>query len=530
MRAAGLVLMPLLATTACVPGDQKGRDTSATGADDSHPDSDSAPGPDSFGETGDSDGEETADSDGPDETGDTGGGSSHEVPRGTWDVNDADAIFTLPIYNVSYDLEAADVTGDGKAEVFLIDDRWDPDGTVGYVVPGPSALASTSDSTDRDGLIWLYNDNRHGLWTPSLTFGPIGDIDGDGIPDVAFPQPMMMQGPYVYSGATLTTDHYTDGGAPTSEADLTVEGADALRTGTELRLTAQGAPSRGGTLQVSTWADGTGGGTVYLFPLPQTGSSLALDDASATIETSRAVDATGNVDVDGDGVPELLDLSSWQEARSADPVELYVFDLPADGSTVTEADARTTVSDPVPAGVSLENLYTALIAGDLDGDGLEDVVVAHPCHDGTDEGVGRGVVAGLTSFSSLSGSVELGAAATWSIYGNSEYSAMGASAAIVPDGDADGLSEVVAYSVCDTVESGDPSPSYYYCREVYLSTDLTAGGSFDESDGAVIYRSTRDDHARWPVAAADLDGDDHPEILIQYSDYTVDGGAYIFSW
>lgn len=448
---------------------------------------------------------------GPADTTDTGDTTEY------FDMGDADAAMPLGHYDVGNDLDAGDINGDDKAELFVLENDGYRDTTYGYVVPGPTAMASTTMSSSFDGLIELKDDiEAAGSFSDAWRFGPVGDIDGDGLSDVAFPQPTPEEGPFVFSGATLSTDRFTDGYAYTSEADLTVEGSDSGWW----FLSADGAPATEGILQIGGWdADST---TIFLFPLPVEGMTLDLEDASATITSSQYVDQMKEIDVDGDGVPELMGIVSGWSLEASDPMEVYLYDLPADGSTITDADMRAMIEDP-SAGVPADS-YELLLPGDLDGDGLDDLVAIHNCPLYTDFIGCFGKVVGTTSLSSLSGTVALDSVAGWTIYGLEYYSHLGDDSALVPDVDGDGLPELMAHSDWGaTSDSGDSD-------HVFLSSLWSGGGTLDESDAARSYLSETADDTNAQVASADLDGDDNPELLIGYSVWDRGGGAYIFSW
>jgi len=436
------------------------------------------------------------------------------------DKDDADAMFILGGYKISGVSNATDIHGDGQAELLFIDLHYDPhEYTYGYVVPGASAMASTASSADTDGMLQMTDDL--GEFTAAGTFGPVGDVDGDGLTDLPFPQPTQGAGAFVFSGAGLTTDRFADGVVLTSEADLTIGGDAAADDDPYLILSALCSPSGGGTLQVSTYMGDDTGSTLYLYPLPETGSSLALDDASAMISTSSELDPVGEIDVDGDGVPELLDISAWQVHDSGEPMEIYLFDTPEDGSTTTDLDARAVIQY---AAIDIgAYFFAALLPGDMDGDGLDDLMVRHRCYDATGGGTCNGAVVGLTALNSFAGTVDLSTSATWRIVGTEPYSQLGGYAALVPDVDGDGALEVLAYSSWSPT-GGDNSDI------LVLSSTFLAGGVTLETEADRVYDADPDDDLGDPVAAADLDGDDNPELMLSYFYYHYRGGAYIYSW
>lgn len=459
----------------------------------------------------------------PDDTADT------DIPSDTGDlstqyVEDYDALWSVSAYTAGYDLGTADLDGDGQDELFipgLFYDTSDYSSEVyAYVIPGATALASSRrEHPHTDGVVTLKDDlTLGGDCAYPLTFGAVGDLDGDGVADVAFPQPTCREGPFVFWGATLSSAGFPDGEALTSEADLTVDSAGGADDYDALRLSANGTSSTEGSLQVAAWNWSEIGTTTWIYSLPVTGSNLSLDEAESTLMLSTSVEPAGEADLDGDGVNELLEVTASQRDDIGDPWRLHLFDLPVDGSTVTETDARATVVDSSSA---YNPFAPVLFPGDLDRDGLDDIVVSHTCHDGGDGGC-HGLVAGLLSASTLAGTVKLVDVAAWSITGDEDYSNVGADAALVPDVDGDGVSEILV----PAWQHG----TYYTVYEVFESALLAVGGSFGEADAIRTYLSVAGDEAGSQVGAGDLDGDGNPELVFERLYFDVDGGAYIFSW
>lgn len=456
-------------------------------------------------------------------TGETGDSDTDE-PDASWRMEDAVAEIKLDYYyyDLGFPLATADLTGDGTQHLLLAENLGDYN--LGYVVPGPSAMASKEGAPDLSGAVKLTNDlYTTESWYPESLFAPVGDIDGDGIEEIPFPQPVRDYGPYVFSGATLSTDRFPSGYAHTSEADLTITGADRLggSLGSVLtELTAAGAQTDGGTLQVTTiyTEDGEIGTTVWLYPLPQTATSLALDEASATIQVSTGGWGDGEVDLDGDGIAELLISSVLEDADGERHFAELLFDVPVSGTSLTEADARgileTSIPYPTPYDTS-----GVLLPGDMDGDGLDDLVVRHLCPDTSGC---PGLIAGVTTLSTVEGEADLSAEAAWTIQGSDIGDHMGDQTALVPDVDADGAQEIFAFEN----DGGHGKVAYY----LYLSSTLLEDGAFYEPDAARgLHAYVHSDEVGEGLTAGDLDGDGNPELIVQYYAYAC-GGAYIFSY
>lgn len=527
-------LVLLLLGLACnVPGAKdtpSGDDSAAPAGDDT-----AGGGESGAAESGDdsSDAHETAtgESGGTSETGDTGtatyAGWAEDDTR--WrDVSDADAQVVFYGYHVGIGLAGADLGGaDDVDSLLVLNSDTSYPVNLGYVFPGASAMNSTASATDWDGVVTIWDPDFYyhsADYAPAWDFRPVGDIDGDGIADLPYPQPTANRGPFVYSGATLSTARFPSGTADLTDADLTIEGSGDLSGDWFFWLTALGAPDCCGELQVSAYPWSAGKGKIWLYSLPQTTSSLALDDADALVTASRGLEAAGEVDLDGDGVPELLDTTSSYLPSGDDWAGLLVFDIPEEGASITDEDARLVIEGPTTSGAATYDYDRCgvMLPGDLDGDGLDDLVFRQFCPDIPGFDWCHGLVAGLTDLSTESGTIELYPSAAWSVVGAAEHSHLGRTATLVPDVDGDGTPEILTDS--DWADTG-------YLRDfpVFLSSVVNAGGTFDETSAERSYRTTEDDSTYEGLGAADLDGDGNPELLIQYLIYGY-GGAYIFSY
>ncbi len=215
-----------------------------------------------------------------------------------------------------------------------------------------------------------------------------GDVDGDGLDDLLIGAPghhavgrvYLVHGPVTATFNLAVADAVFDGQATSDDAGETLATGDL--DGDGRRDFAIGAPGADGLAQE--------GGMVYLVFGPVTGD-VSLDLADGRVWGSAYENVGDSLaipgDLDGDGVDELVVGSTWASDGGHDEQgRAFVF-LDTFWGTVDIDSAEVVLTGEE----SYDRFATSIAgAGDVDGDGLTDLVVGAPYNDfgGTDAGAG----------------------------------------------------------------------------------------------------------------------------------------------
>lgn len=350
----------------------------------------------------------------------------------------------------------------------------------------------------------------------------VGDINGDGVPDLLVGAPKQDIGAnaeqgqaYLISGATggliLTLNNpFSQAGSRfgisvASAGDINGDGKNDLLVG---------APNQNvGVCQIGD-SSGCSVGQAFVFS-SATGALLQTLNHPATLRGAFFGSAVGSSgDLNGDLVPDLIVGAPGQSTGVFVPGQAFVFSGAGGGLLLS-------INDPnfVEAEAEVGHTFGSVLAstGDINGDGKPDILVGD-----AQQNVGANVDQGQVHiFSGADGSLLL----TLNRPSPQAGAFFGASAAVVGDIDGDGLGDVLI---------GAPR------EDVGLNSDQGRAYVFSGDTGVLLL--TLDDPtpqfaANFGYAVAgmgDLNGDTIPDLLIGSPGQTADGNsgqgqAFIFS-
>ncbi len=283
---------------------------------------------------------------------------------------------------------AGDLDGDGYDEILIGAPQTEyfayRDGAA-YLLYGPIELGSLVISDADSHLVGEDTEDEAGCSVASA-----GDVDGDGYGDILI-------------GALREDSGGADAGAayvlngPIGHGTTMLEWADAKFVGEDSSDQAGVAVAPAGNADgdgyddvlVGAWQESslaTQGGAVYLLHGPMTGTmdlSLASTKFVGETEYDRAgVSVSSAGDVNGDGLDDIL---IGADQYNAGPGAVHLFLAPVEGLR------GLTSAESVFAGNADLDMagYSVASAGDVDGDGRSDLLVACPREDvyNHDEGV-----------------------------------------------------------------------------------------------------------------------------------------------
>ncbi len=249
---------------------------------------------------------------------------------------------------------------------------------------------------------------------------------------------------------------------------------------------------------------GSSGGAVYL---------VTGDDAGQRSLANSAVKLTGlsgswagqsldgGMDVDGDGTPDLVVGAPYDDQGERNAGAAWLVRGPfEDGSLSEHGVALTGTNDSDYAG------WSVALVGDVDGDGVGEVLVGAPYakYEATTPGVAY-LVPG-----DVDGNVAL-EDASWALRGQSNSDGVGARVSAGGDLDGDGLADVLVGANGVNVVGADSGAAY-----VVYASDLGTGGSLDLTTLAYRHHGeSNGDHAGYGLAGGgDVDGDGLDDVLV----------------
>ena len=407
-----------------------------------------------------------------------------------------------------------DIDGDGHPEI-LIGEFTNGSGSVYLVSLQDIANADEADG-DRDGTVMLVNisPQEHSWklagedgYTTGGTVAPIGDLDGDGVPEFALGATAQIGAVHLVSGGVLPAADSDDG-----EADGVAGMGAIVAQSNSWKL----AGIEGGDTgrSVSFFGD-LDGDSIADIAFGEPGGGSGENTGSVHLISGAALPSYDALDGVVDGIIHTLNLEG-QDGYWRFDGEMA---LDAAGSSITAAD--------------------------FDGDGKPDMVIGAPSHDAGEQGDGAIYLVGSRDFAALDsadgtsdGVIELGRAAaeqhSWKFIINSDYRSIGRNLAT---GDVNG--------------DGQPDLIIAYGNSLVV-VDVLSGNSVDlagideadgTSDGVIDISHTGSATGTWRltgegfldegsnghIASADVDADGYADLLIgsRRSAYLVSAAAIV---
>jgi hypothetical protein len=432
---------------------------------------------------------------------------------------------------------AGDVDGDGLDDI-LVGAEYNDDGGSNagktYLFFG-STLAGGGDldiATADVTIIGETADDRAGY-----DLAGVGDVDGDGYDDILLGAPYFDESvsgndgkSYLFLGAQLL------GGG-----DFNVSGAAYSFTGEAYwdqageRVAAAGDVDGDGLADFligARFSDASGlsnAGRAYLILAADLGvapAAYSLSGASVVFDGEVGGDNFGEVasagDVDGDGLGDLLFGAVYNDDGGGEAGKSYVF-LGKDLTSGTVLPASSAFATFVGEAADDSSGAEVSSAGDIDGDGLDDIAIGAPYNDfgGVDNG---SVYVYLASSFSAGGTFNL-STSDFVIYGDVAGGVFGWEISALGDVDGDGVDDLLFGD-----NSYDGLGINYGRSYLFFGDGLNTDLGTSDADATFTGEAEGDRSGAAVASAGDVDGDGLPDLVIgaYHNDESVDRGGQAY--
>jgi len=445
------------------------------------------------------------------------------TPSGDLDITAADHSFwgedtaDLAGYGVAW---AGDVDGDGSSDLLVAARESDAAGIYAgsvYLVLGPSPGDDTL-----DGAELILRGESYGDYAGASVTGA-GDVDGDGYEDI-------------FVGASGNDSGGGNAGAAylvygPSSGEQSLSSADARFTGEDSGDQAGWSVSAAGDVDgdgnedllvgaFGSDAAGNNAGAAFVIRGPVTGdASLTSSSARLIGETAgdyagRSVSGVG--DVDGDGLDDLLVGAPYNATGGTDAGTAYlVLDSVSGDLGLGSADARLIGDASDEAGAAVAG------AGDVNGDGLDDMLVGAPSSDtaATDAGAAYLVLGPVLGDYYLSG-------ADARLLGDDAGDEAGGAVCGDGDVDDDGYADMLVGATSDSTAASAGGAAYL------VLGPLSGDHSLSDADARILGSTAGTGVGSSLALGGDVNGDAYDDILLGASlDDTTGtdaGAAFVF--
>ncbi len=413
---------------------------------------------------------------------------------------------------------AGDMDGDGYDDfaVWASGATTDaPGGGAAYVYFGSASGADTS----RVETLWAPEAADYAGW--GQVAGGGADYDGDGFSDMLVLDSRWSSNAgrmHVYYGSSSGLDR-------TRDADLEPTDSDRqqLFAGSALPLGDMDGDGYDDVMIGATHDDEEGSNTGAIYIYYGSSSGLNTDrEEKWTAAFARDVDLFGTsmvlADVDGDGTQELVVYSEGYAREDGGDGFLTTYEL--DGSGSFDWPSETTIDVIPPTGA--EPIGTSgLVAGDFDGDGFDEVVLAswYSTYGATYSGY-------LHHYSGSADGLDPDALQILTSSNPTAHASFGNTMVSTLDVDADGSPDLL-------VGARGASEGLAYQGALYVFYGGTSGLSTTADD--VIWPDTaheQQNFANWAAPIGDIDGDGKPELGVgaplELEDGDYMGAVYLY--
>lgn len=416
-----------------------------------------------------------------------------------------------------------DVDGDGYAD-FLVGSPESDDTGVGsgkvYFLSGINMTDGSYDISQADlQILGAAAEDKAGT-----SVSTAGDIDGDERFDFLIGAPFSdiagnaSGAVYLFKGATISS-----GTSSVSSADIIFYGENQVDLAGSYVGSAGDVDADGfdDLLIGAPYSDAGGNrsGKVYLFNGSDlNGISYSVSEANSAFYGEGIYDevqyGTGVGDVDGDGLDDIAIGAPQNDDGGSDAGKVYLIY----GSSLSPLSLPLSLSDLAFVGEYLGDQAGTTIegCGDINADGLEDILVAAP---GSDEnGANSGKVYLITNSAMLTTSMSLSTMPRY-FYGETAGDEAGTGLSSINDLDGDGMKELLIGAPLNGEADFNAGKAYvYYSSEIGL-------GAHDLADSSLSYTGVESNNyvGGTVLAPGDLNNDGVKDLILGASGNNVNG-------